>query len=73
MEYEEVESMTEDDPNYNAETLDELLSMRGKPFSDWKEERKYLRDKWGMQGKELQLDSEESGEHESTPENVKES
>jgi hypothetical protein len=32
-----------------------------------------LRDKWGMQGKELQLDSEESGEHESTPENVKES
>ena len=65
--------MTEDEPSYNAETLDELLSMIGKPFSDWKEERKYLRDKWGMQGKELQLDSEESEEHESTPENVKES
>ena len=37
--------MTEDEPTNNAETLDELLSMRGKPFSDWKEERKYLRDK----------------------------
>ena len=34
--------MTEDEPNYNAENLDELLSMRGKPFSDWKEERKYF-------------------------------
>lgn len=65
--------MTEDEPSYNAEALDDLLSMRGKPFSDWKEERKYLRDKWGMQGKELQLDSEESGEQESKPENAKES
>lgn len=65
--------MTEDEPSYNAETLDDLLSMRGKPFYDWKEERKYLRDKWGMQGKELKLDIEESNEHESKPENDKES
>ena len=42
-------------------------------YKDWKEERKYLRDKWGMQGKELQLDSEESGDQESKPENAKES
>jgi hypothetical protein len=33
--------------------LDDLLSLRGKPFSDWKEERKYLRDKWGMQGRQI--------------------
>ena len=33
--------------------LDDLLSLRGKPFSDWKEERKYLREKWGMQGRQV--------------------
>ena len=33
--------------------LDDLLSLRGKPFSDWKDERKYLRDKWGMQGRQV--------------------
>ncbi len=33
--------------------LDELLSMRGKPFGDWKEEREYLRRKWGEQGKRI--------------------
>ena len=33
--------------------LDDLLSQRGKPFADWKEERKYLRDKWGMQGRQI--------------------
>ncbi|MBT3666574.1 MAG: hypothetical protein HN548_03775 [Opitutae bacterium] len=33
--------------------LDDLLSLRGKPFADWKEERKYLRDKWGMQGRQV--------------------
>ena len=33
--------------------LDDLLSQRGKPFADWKEERKYLRDKWGMQGRQV--------------------
>ena len=33
--------------------LDDLLSMRGKPFADWKEEREYLRRKWGEQGKQV--------------------
>jgi hypothetical protein len=33
--------------------LDELLSLRGKPFADWKEEREYLRRKWGKQGKRI--------------------
>jgi len=28
--------------------------MRGKPFTDWKEERLYLRDKWGMQGRKVE-------------------
>ena len=37
--------------------LDELLSMCGKPFADWKEEREYLRRKWGEQGKRICPDS----------------
>ena len=37
--------------------LDELLSIRGKPFADWKEERKYLREKWGMQGRQVDVSS----------------
>ena len=40
--------------------LDDLLSMRGKPFTDWKEERKYLRDKWGRQGRQIPAGSEEA-------------
>jgi hypothetical protein len=36
--------------------LDDLLSLRGKPFADWKEERKYLRDKWGVQGRQVDFD-----------------
>ena len=28
--------------------------MRGKPFADWKEERIYLREKWGEQGREIE-------------------
>jgi hypothetical protein len=28
--------------------------MRGKPFADWKEEREYLRRKWGEQGKRVE-------------------
>ena len=39
--------------------LDDLLSLRGKPFSDWKEERKYLREKWGMQGRQVSTDFSE--------------
>jgi len=34
--------------------LDDLLAMRGKPFADWKEEREYLRRKWGEQGKRVE-------------------
>jgi hypothetical protein len=37
--------------------LDDLLSLRGKPFTDWKEERKYLRDKWGRQGRQISAES----------------
>mgnify|MGYP001164309306 FL=1 len=36
-----------------SKDLDKLLSVRGKPFADWKEERKYLREKWGMQGRQV--------------------
>ena len=42
MEYSSVESMSEESINPSEkEKLDQLLSMRGKPFADWKEERKY--------------------------------
>ena len=37
----------------SQKTLDDLLSLKGKPFADWKEERKYLREKWGMQGRKI--------------------
>jgi hypothetical protein len=36
--------------------LDDFLSLRGKPFADWKEERKYLRDKWGVQGRQVDVE-----------------
>ena len=35
------------------ESLNDLLSMKGKPFADWKEERKYLQNKWGKQGQKI--------------------
>lgn len=38
--------------------LDDLLSLRGKPFADWKEERKYLRDKWGVQGRQVDVEKQ---------------
>jgi len=44
--------------DFENQNLDDLLSMRGKPFTDWKEERLYLRDKWGMQGKEVNFDTD---------------
>lgn len=34
-------------------SLGDLLAMRGKPFKDWKEERKYLQEKWGKQGQQI--------------------
>ena len=47
--------MTEEDKNKtDCQPLDDLLSMRGKPFADWKEERIYLREKWGEQGREIE-------------------
>ena len=36
--------------------------MRGKPFKDWKEERKYLREKWGMQGRDITHEDENTDE-----------
>ena len=44
--------------------LDKLLSMRGKPFADWKEERKYLREKWGMQGRQVEVEPTETDQNE---------
>ena len=40
--------------DFKDQNLDDLLSLRGKPFSDWKEERLYLREKWGMQGRKVE-------------------
>ena len=40
--------------DFENQNLDDLLSMRGKPFTDWKEERLYLRDKLGMQGRKVE-------------------
>jgi hypothetical protein len=40
--------------DFENQNLDDLLSMRGKPFTNWKEERLYLRDKWGMQGRKVE-------------------
>ena len=48
--------MNPEKPDSPSVDLDALLSMRGKPFVDWQEERKYLRDKWGKQGEELTLE-----------------
>tara|TARA_B100001057_G_scaffold345165_1_gene346223 strand:- start:335 stop:547 length:213 start_codon:yes stop_codon:yes gene_type:complete len=41
------------DPNQIS--LGELLELKGKPFKDWREERKYLQEKWGKQGQRLDL------------------
>ncbi len=50
----------EDEKKRDDHPLDDLLSLRGKPFSDWKEERNYLREKWGEQGKKVDLAEKES-------------
>ena len=52
---------SEADADPSAERpLDDLLSKRSKPFRDWKEEREYLRQKWGPQGKQINpLDTDE--------------
>ena len=41
------------DQKYNS--LTDLLNLKGKPFKDWREERKYLQKKWGKQGQRLDL------------------
>jgi len=57
-----------DQKTTDDQPLDDLLSLRGKPFSDWKEERRYLREKWGEQGKKVDLtDKKEVGDQK--PEN----
>jgi hypothetical protein len=58
MENEKIKPMSEENTQHDSENLDKLLSLRGKPFADWKEERKYLRDKWGMQGQEMNFDTD---------------
>jgi len=51
--------------DFKDQNLDDLLSLRGKPFSDWKEERLYLREKWGMQGRKVEvLESDKPGTEE---------
>ncbi|MFP6901853.1 MAG: hypothetical protein VCA36_12980 [Opitutales bacterium] len=42
-----------DEEKSKARPLDELLAKRSKPFRDWKEEREYLRRKWGDQGQRI--------------------
>ena len=42
-------------PSNDVKELDNLLSLRGKPFANWKEERLYLREKWGMQGRQVEV------------------
>jgi len=54
--------------DFDKQNLDDLLSMRGKPFTDWKEERLYLRKKWGMQGRQV-----EPGEAQSASQDKEES
>ena len=41
-------------PVNDGKELDNLLSLRGKPFANWKDERLYLREKWGMQGRKVE-------------------
>ena len=37
----------------NDVSLGELPEMKGKPFDNWRDERKYLQDKWGKQGQQI--------------------
>ena len=49
--------MKESSEQYQREDIDDLLSMRGKPFANWKEENKSLQEKWGAQGRQLETPS----------------
>ena len=62
-----TESLNEEtsQPVNDGTELDNLLSLRGKPFANWKEERLYLREKWGMQGRKVEvLESDKPGTEE---------
>ena len=52
-----TESLNEEtsQPVNDGKELDNLLSLRGKPFANWKEERLYLREKWGTQGRKVEF------------------
>ncbi len=65
--------MSDETAKHDSTNLDKLLSLRGKPFADWKEERKYLRDKWGMQGKEVDFKRDEESEETKYAEDKEES
>ena len=65
MDHSTTQSMSEENSRpIDDDDLDELLSMRGKPFADWKEERKYLREKWGIQGRQIQVEPAEIDQNE---------
>ena len=67
MENQPTEPMTEPSPDdFERQNLDDLLSLRGKPFANWKEERLYLRDKWGMQGRQVEPVDHDSPESEAS-------
>ena len=57
MDHKPTESLNEEisQPVNDGKELDNLLSLRGKPFANWKEERLYLREKWGMQGRKVEV------------------
>jgi hypothetical protein len=56
------EPITHGNPK-NDVGLGELLAMRGKPFKDWRDERKYLQKKWGKQGQLLKIDKSEDADN----------
>ena len=65
MDHSTTQSMSEENSKpIDDDDLDKLLSMRGKPFADWKEERKYLREKWGMQGRQVEVEPAETDQNE---------
>ena len=53
-------------PENASRPLDKLMAKRSKPFRDWKEEREYLRRKWGPQGRRIEPGKRKKGE-ESSP------
>ena len=62
-----------DEAESKTRPLDDLMAKRSKPFSDWKEEREYLRLKWGDQGRrihprpQMEKDEDDEANGESAP------